>query len=370
MVMPYMALYLRERFGFELLEAGWLLSAWGVGAGIGAQLGGWLTDRIGHVRVQVASLALGGLGFLAIARLDSFGALAVGLFLHSVVSEAARPAAAAGVAAYTRPLDRPRAYALLRLALNLGFTLGPAVGGFLAEVDFMYLFWVNAVLWLCSAALLGHFARGWVPLPEETRVEATPRDRSPWRDPVLLVVFVLTCSHGFVFAQMQAAWPIYIEEGKGLARRAIGGLFAVNTVLILLFEMLLIDAVKRLRPLVPVALGVLLVGLGYGLTPFGHGFAGIAVTVAIWTAGEMLFAPMLSTFVANRAGPAHRGRAMGMFTLAWAVALAAAPVLGTWAYQAHGAGALWAGCFVLCAMAAAGYLLLDRGLRRDEPEAS
>ena len=207
MVIPFLALYLTGPRGFSTTDAGLALSLFGLGAIGGAYIGGRLSDRIGPVRTQGLSLVLAGIGFVVLGAVRSRIALAASLLTVSLVAEAFRPANAAALATFSPPKDRARAAALRRLASNVGMTLGPAVGGFLARVDYGLLFLVDGVTcFLAAVVLWATFgrARPGVGDTQGTEVEA---DRSPWRDRSFLGLVLLLTVLMVVFFQVFSTFP-------------------------------------------------------------------------------------------------------------------------------------------------------------------
>ncbi len=330
----------------------------------GAQLGGVLTDRFGHLMVQLGSLLGGAVCFHVLSRLDTLPALGVSLFVLGVIDESFRPACNAAITAYTPRVDRPRAFALNRTAVNLGVTFGPAFGGVLADLDFGLLFQVNSVMWVLSALVLFRVARFWSPLSgqdvEPAAPSATGRGGSPWADGFFLVAMGLLFVHALIFALHHMVWLLFLSEVAGLSKTRIGMLFAVNTGIILAFEMLLTERLAKRPALRSVAWGTLLMGLGFGLTGLQPSFGWVAFTVVVWKVGEMFAAPMIVTFVAQRAGPAHRGRYMGVLGIAISGALAVAPVLGAALYDRVHPQAPWVLSALLGIVSAVGFFALER----------
>ena len=146
--------------------AGALLSLYGLGSIGGAYLGGWLSDRVGARRVMGGSLVLGGAGFLALAALRSPAAIGAALVYLSVAGEAFRPAVSAAIVRAAPPEARTRAYALLRLAINLGMTIGPVAAGFLAQVDYVWLFVGDGGTCLLAAAVLAVLPQWFQPVDD------------------------------------------------------------------------------------------------------------------------------------------------------------------------------------------------------------
>jgi MFS family permease len=373
MVLPFLTLYATTRLGATAAQAGLLLGAYGLGSLLGNGLGGWLTDRTGPLRVQVSSLFFGGVMFAALGRVTELGPLALCLFITAVVGEMHRPANNAAIANYCPSADHPRAYALHRLAINAGVTIGPALGGQLAAFDYGWLFPCNGLFLSAAAALLFLRGRGWRPGPDVASgepVDALRQARSPLGDRTLLAAILFSFLSSLVFFQLMSTLPLYMKEQWGLDESVIGLLYAVNTVTIVLVELPLTKRLQGRPPLTMVALGTGFIGVGYGLMPFGTGVPWAVATILVWTVGEILMAPFLVSFIASRAHPSQRGRAMGLLGMSFGGAHALGPALGTWAYGSLGPDAPWAGAWLLGAVACGGFWWLERGGRRKSgPEA-
>ena len=372
MVLPFLVLYFTTQKGLSAEGAGGLLAIYGCGAMVGAYLGGRLSDRLGALRVQELSLLATGLAFLLLGVLDSAFSIAVTLGVLAIVGEAFRPANAAALAELSPPETLVRAYALRRLAINLGMTLGPAVGGFLAVIGYEWLFRVDA-LTCFAAALLLRFTLSSDKRPQPAREQAASagdRGRSPWRDPVFVAFLFLTFLLASVFFQIFSTFPLTLREHFGLAEDRIGLVFAFNTLLIILFEMVLTHRLESRNPLKVLAVGAFLSGFGLCLLPLGSSYVFLLGTVAIWTLGEMLAAPTAEGFVARRAAPAARGRSLGLYVMAWSTAFMVAPLTGTLIYTRFGHEALWYGCGGLGVVLLVGFLALSRHTARATAEST
>jgi predicted MFS family arabinose efflux permease len=147
-----------------------------------------------------------------------------------------------------------------------------------------------------------------------------------------------------MFFQIFATFPLYMREVYGLAENRIGLLIMINTLLIIALEMLLIHWIGK-RSLKPfIALSFLLTGGGLALMPLGRGFVFAALTVGIWTFGEMLSMPLLGSLIAGRAGAGSMGRYMGVFSFSFSLAMVLGPLAGAEIYTRFGPDILWFGC--------------------------
>lgn len=352
MVLPFLALYLTEDQGFSDTAAGQALAVYGLGAVVGSYFGGWLCDRVPPRLIMIVSLVLTAAGFLVLERMDERPAILVTMFLLSVVGEAFRPANFAAVAAVAEPGRITQSFSLIRLAINVGMTLGPAVGGFLALRSYSWLFQIDALTCLSASVLLlvtFRPAESAVKSEKEGAADASAGPvRSPWGDPFFLALVVLFFVLATVLFQISSTYPLTLRDVYSFSEDTIGVVLAINTFLIVLFEMVIVHAVREWNQLRLAGMGCLLFCVGFGLLPFGAGlslpFAYVAATVVVWSFGEMLSMPISSGLVANRADERSRGRYMGVYLLSFSLAFVVAPLIGTWIYEHLGAPTLWMLC--------------------------
>lgn len=362
MVLPFLALYISVELGASTIQAGFVISLWGVGAVGGGLLGGWISDRLGTTTAQFLSLFLGGFAFLALGWVSDYWSLAVCATVGGLVVESFRPAVMAAVAEAAPPEMTSRAVALLRLAINLGMTVGPAVGGILATIDYSWLFIVDAATCWAASVVVLLFCRSGTGVARKSATAGS----SPFADRPFLLLLALNFVVSAGFFQLFATVPLYYREAFHMSEARIGSIFAVNTVIIVLFEMVLLQALEKRSKALVAGTGALLVGLGFGIMPLGGvvgftwGFA--IVTVVIWTAGEMLAFPV-STAIAAERGIGRQGRYMGLYATVIAISQTTAPVVGAWVYQTFGPEWLWIGLGASCLAVLPGYVVLSKKLR-------
>lgn len=344
MVLPFLALYLTRDLGFGVERAGILIATYGLGSVVGSHVGGVAADRLGAIRSQLLSLLLSGVGFLALSQIRAYGVLLVLIFVVSVVAEAYRPAMMTAVALAAPAEVQARSFALLRLAINLGMSVGPALGGILATFSYAWLFVVDALTcWASAAVLLAILG------PAHLRAEeAEPGpSASPWRDLPFLALLGAVFVLAIAFLQMWVTYPIYLGDFYRFNETTIGLVMGFNAALIVLFEMVLMHRVEGLDPMKVAGIGAAVACAGMALLPLGTtawlAFASMAV-VAI---GEMLSFPVVNAVVARRASRSSAGRYMGAYTMTFGSAFIVAPLVGTWVYENLGPGVLWYGIGVL-----------------------
>jgi predicted MFS family arabinose efflux permease len=366
MVIFFLSLYLTRQKGFSVAQAGHALSFFGLGSLAGSYLGGWLSDRLGSTNVQKLSLFLSGILYISLGWMDSLWLIDLLIFVLAAASGLIYPANSTSMARVCSPEITTKGFALNRLAGNIGATIGPAVGGFLALRNYGLLFWVDGLTCLSALVL---FSLVWKRPEEQLRAAAAkqiPSGRSPWKDGPFLLLLPIVVIWGAVFFQLFATFPLYMREVYGLAENRIGQLVMINTLLIVALEMLLIHWIGKRSLVRFIALSFFLTGLGFALMPLGRGFVYAALTVVVWTSGEMLSMPLLGSLIALRAGSGSQGRYMGLFSFAFSLSMILGPMVGTATYARYGPEALWFGCGAVGVILYAAFTWLSRSLGTTE----
>ncbi|MFI5895229.1 MDR family MFS transporter [Actinoplanes sp. NPDC051513] len=362
-VVIFLAIYLTSERHFSQSQAGLVIGLYGVGGAIGTTIGGVLADRWGRrptmltAQFGAAALMLT-LGF----AYDYWQILAV-TFLLGVVTEAVRPAFSAMMVDVVPDRDRVRAFSLNYWAINLGFALSAVGAGLAAKADYLLLFVVDAGSTVITALI------GLVFLAETKPKTAAPHAarRQPGlgmalRDRTYVLYLIISLGAVIVMMQHLSTLPIAMAA-DGLSAATYGWVIAVNGVLIVLGQLFvprLIEGFDRSRVL---ALAALIIGIGFGLVAFADAAWFFALTVVIWTLGEMLQSPSNAATVAALSPAPLRGRYQGLNSLNWSAGTALAPVAGGFTQEHLGDAALWLGCFGICVLVAVGYLVT--GPRRE-----
>lgn len=355
MVLPFLVLYLTRELSFSAPRAGLALAVYGAGSILAGPIAGWLSDRIGPLPVMRYSLILTGIILLVFPWLRGFGAILAMTLVWALVSESFRPANLAIVADIVPQERLKSAYALMRLAINLGMSVGPAAAGFIATRSFTAIFIVDGLTTIAAGLVL-------ILLPmRHARASATPHEKAPSRgftrlliveDRRMLLFLSALFLTGVVFFQHEGALPLFLVEDLDLSPAFYGLLFTINTVMIVFMEIPLNAATAHWPHRTALALGAFLFAAGSGAFAFATGPVMIVAGIAVWTFGEMLIFPQASAYVAEIA-PAHRrGQYMGAYSVAFSGAFAFAPWAGTAALTEFGARPLWIAVFLVGAVSA------------------
>jgi predicted MFS family arabinose efflux permease len=362
MALPFLVLYLTKALGFAPGEAGLVLACYGGGALLTGPLAGKLSDAAGPLRVMRGSFVLTGLILLAFPFAKSFSLIIGATICWAVVSEAFRPASLALISEVV--LDqRKAAFALNRLAINLGMSIGPALGGFLFLISYPVLFFVNGATTILAALLL--IIAPWPVRDADTQANAHKDQgilpegapRRAIHDKRLLCFLGAILPVFIVFFQHEGALPLFLVRDLHLPESTYGLMFTVNTALIVIFEIPLNIATAHRPHRQMLAIGSLFVGTGFGSMMFATSFITVAASVAVWTVGEMIVLPGAAAYMADIAPSDRRGEYMGLYQMMTSLSLAVSAWLGTALLEQFGATLLWSATFGAgCASA----LLLSR----------
>ncbi len=341
MFVPFLILYLTKELGATPSAAGGVFALFGVGALVAGPFAGRFSDVFGPVRMMGLSLVLSGTLLLAVPLARSLPAIAALTFVVAVVNEGFRPASLSVISHLAAPDQRRAAFALQRLASNLGMSIGPALGGFLAAVSWPSLFFVDAATSLAAAVMLALLFPKDATFPSARADGAEGSRREGLRDPALVYFLVALVPVSVVFFQHASSLPVYLVAGLGFPVWTFGLLHTVNTLLIVFLEVPLNLATARWPHRRALALGAALVAAGFGALAFARSMTAVVLTIAVWTFGEMMLLPGMASWVADVAPAESRGAYMGLYGMAFAFAIVTGPPLGTALLERGGPRVLW-----------------------------
>jgi len=331
MVVPFMTLYLTGKtMNRTLAEAGTVMGLFGLGSIVGAYFGGRLSDRIGFFKVQLFTLVFGGLLFIILGQIKSYPLICVFTFLLSLVNEAFRPANSSAIAFYSHPENRTRSYSLNRLAINLGWAGGASLGGIIASYNYELLFWVDGTTNMVAAVSLFSFLRPKkIALKSEIKYEEVPAAQSAYRDKPYLWFILLTTLFGFCFFQMFTTIPKYFRDNLFLSENYIGFIMAVNGIIIVGIEMVLVYILEQKKKTVFfISLGTCICAMAFlSLLLPGNASWITLFMILLITFGEIMAMPFMNSFWISRSNEKNRGQYAALYTIAWGLGQTLGPFL-------------------------------------------
>lgn len=362
MVVPFMTMYMTQHFGVGIGRAAFVMSLFGAGSVAGALLGGKITDKIGFYYVQLCTLLGGGIMFIVLGQMKSYVAICIASFFLSMINEAFRPANAVAIAHYSSEENRTRSYSLNRLAINLGWAIGGALGGFVAAYNYQLLFWVDGITNIAAAILLYNVLS---PSKNEATKQVIKKKTEPvisvYKDRLYLVFVFLQIVFAICFFQLFTILPVFFKEKWHLSEPFIGFTMALNGLLIAVIEMVLVYKLEGRRPYLQyISAGVLLVGVSYAILAndsINTMLLAIISSVVV-TFGEMLSMPFMNSFWIRRTRTSNRGQYAGLYTMAWSMAQVVGPITSGQIAEHNGYNVLWLGTGVICLLLSIAYLLM------------
>ena len=350
MVMPFLVLYMTSELNVTPGSAGFVLTFYGIGALIAGPFAGKLSDKIGAMTLMKLSLIFSGIFLFIYSLVTDYIILLILTLVWASIAEGFRPASLSYISDQIEVNRRKTAFALNRLAINLGMSIGPVVGGILSTIDFSLLFYIDGITSVAAGIFLILTRWDTVKIENEDRKEIkeeqTPAPKI-FKD-IRFVYFLLAfIPVQIIFFQYIGAMSLYLVNELGYAASTFGALIAVNTVLIIFVEVPLNDAMSGWANWKSLALGALLSGIGFGTLAFAHDIGSIIIAIVIWTFGEMILFPAGAAYVAEISPESKRGEYMGYFMMTFSLSFTIGPWLGTEVYEYSGPVILWSGVFVL-----------------------
>jgi MFS family permease len=393
-VLPFLGLYLHESRGVSMSAVGGVFFFAALAGALGQIVGGELSDRKGRKFVIVGSqlirvCAFLGLG-LAVLLHGPFLAIALLLCVSGFAGRMFEPPSGAMVADIATGERRAEYYGVIRIGSNLGWALGPALGGFLAALSYSSLFFFAAGVILAAAAVMAFKMEETSPLHHKHRVapahvspavpelgpssSATTGRGYPWRDlfatlaePSFRLFCIVSLLLFTVMAQLISTLSVYAVESGGITKLQLGTLYSLNGLVVVFLQFPAVRATGSLRLTTALVLGALLYGLGYGMMGLGTGFALLFTAMLVVSFGEIVATPPSLSLAANFADERTRGRYMGIYGLFNSFGWSIGPLVGGVLLDLnHGRPlVLWGMVAALAAASAAGFLWLRRVIPPD-----
>lgn len=318
MVIPFLSLYLTKSLDFGLSDVGWIMSCFGLGSVLGSWIGGKLTDVLGYYKVMLFSLIGTGFAFVAMQFVTSFVGFCVGIFGLMLIADAFRPAMFVALSSYSKPENKTRSVTLIRLAINLGFSAGPAIGGLIiAILGYAGLFWVDGITCFLAGILLLQVLH-----PKKSKVLDEVKIENPvsaYSDKAFWVFLIAMMLFAVVFLQYFSTMPLYYSNAHFLTEQKIGLLLGMNGFIVFLLEMPLIKWLEnsRFSKVILMLFGGILIALSFVVLLVSNWAGVLIIGMLLMTIGEMIIFPFSNAFAMERAKKGNQGEYMALYSIAF-----------------------------------------------------
>jgi len=332
--LPFLTVVLTVDLGASLATAGLVVALFGAATIPSRILGGLLADALGRRSTIALGLTLTAAFQLMLAAAPGIATAAVAAVLLGLAFEVYEPASQAIIAdLVTDDRDRVAAYGLYGAALAVAGVAAGVLAAILGGIDLRLLFVADAVSCLACAALVLVGLRRGSPVAAEEPAGDAPAPvagaRSPWRDPLLLVMLATGTGFAVLYLQIDVALPLTLAE-RGIDPASLGILLAVSALTIVLGQPLLARGpASRLGSTAGMAVGFVLLGLGFALVGQAAGLPGLVAATVVWSLGDLILLGRATALVAAIAPAAARGRYLSAYGISWGVAAMVGPLLGT-----------------------------------------
>ncbi len=338
MVIPFLSKYLNEDLEFAKDEVAWILVCFGIGSMIGSYLGGRLTDKVGYYKVMVVSMLIAGTLFIGLQFVAGFWGLCISILILMSIADMFRPAMFVSVKAYCPEKDRSRAISLVRLAINLGFGMGPFFAGWLiVNSGYITLFWIDGITAIASILLFMVLIK-----PKDINAYQTekpdliqagnPSITNVFQDRLYWIFLGITFCMGMIFMQMFFTVPLFHEQSYGLDAFYTGILFFMNGAIIVAIEMPVVYWLEKKKvpysKLFLYSSALMLMSFAVLLIDPSNIFSTVLVlNMFLITIAEIIAFPFTNTFAMRRAKNGNEGRYMGLYTMTFSAAHILCPLI-------------------------------------------
>jgi MFS family permease len=363
MLFPFFSLYITQKFGVGMTQAGIILGFFSIFGMLGSMIGGALTDKFGRRSLILFGLVFSALSTLTLGLVNAFWMLYPLAVLTGLLSDVAGPANQAMIADLLPEKQRAEGFGILRVVGNMAWILGPTIGGLIANTSYFYLFISDAVI-SCIVAALFYM------LVPETKPEAQPGEEGEsvlaafagygkvLKDLAFAAFIMAGMFMLLAYQQMYSTLSVYLRDNHGVDPQGYGFLLTSSAITVILFQFWTTRQIKHRPPFLMMALGTLFYMVGFGLFGFVSAYWLFVMNIVIVTIGEMIIMPTSQALAANFAPEDMRGRYMAVFGLTWGIPSIFGPGLAGVILDNMNPNLLWYVAGILCAVAAFSYYAL------------
>lgn len=323
MVLPFLSKYLKEDLHFTYNQVGWIMVSFGFGSMLGSWLGGKLSDKIGFYRIMIFSLFTSGISLFLVQYITTFWGLCIAMFLLMMIADMFRPAMFVSLGAYAKPENRTRALTLVRLAVNLGFAAGPALGGLIIMgMGYSGLFWVDGASCIISISIFALLVKEKKKAAHDDKTESATDVKSVFHDKIFWVFLFVSFVTAMIFFQLFTTLPLYHNEKFGLSEFQTGLLMTLNGLLIFALEMPTVGFMERkgFPKIRIIILGSFVMASSFFLLLINFWAGILVVSMVCISIGEILTFPFSNAFALSRAPKGQEGRYMALYTMSFSLA--------------------------------------------------
>ena len=363
LLFPFFALYITQKFDVGMTEAGILLGMASLFGLVGSMFGGALTDKFGRKQLILFGLVFSAISTLTFGLVTEISVLYPLIIIVGLLSNISQPAHEAMIADILPEAKRQEGFGVLRVVANFSWIIGPTIGGFLASIDFFYLFVIDAIISCIVAIIIYRTIPETKPEPHahekgESFLKTVVGYRFVLRDTAFMSFMIANIIMMTVYLQMYNSLSVYLRDNHGINPQGYGFLMTTSAITVVLFQFWLTRRIKGLPPFLMMAFGTVFYMIGFLLFGIVTTFILFALNIVIITIGEMIIMPTSQALVAGFAPAEMRGRYMAIAGLSWAIPSTIGPGAAGYILDNYNPNLLWYIGGVLCGISVLAYYAL------------
>jgi len=363
LLFPFFALYITQKFDVGMTQAGILLGISSLFGLVGSMFGGALTDKFGRKQLILFGLVFSAISTLGFGLVNDLNILYPLVIVVGLLSSVSHPAHEAMIADILPEEKRQEGFGILRVVANFSWIIGPTIGGFLASINFFYLFVIDAIISCIVAVIIYRTIPETRPEPHaheksESFLQTVGGYRFVLRDTAFVSFIVANIIMLIVYQQMYGSLSVYLRDNHGINPQGYGFLMTTSAITVILFQFWLTRTIKHQPPFLMMAFGTIFYVIGFTLFGLVTTFVLFALNIVIITIGEMIVVPTSQALVAGFAPEEMRGRYMAVSGLSWAIPSTIGPAAAGYILDNYNPNLLWYIGGVLCGISVLAYYIL------------
>ena len=374
LLFPFFSLYITEKFGVGMTQAGILLGMSSLFGLVGSMIGGALTDRFGRRQLILFGLVFSALSSLLFGLASDVRMLYFLVVIVGLLSRVSAPAHDAMLADILPESKRQEAFGITRVVFNYAWIVGTALGGLIAARSFLALFIIDAIMSLTVAIILYRFLPETKPASQvemegkksESFLTTIAGYRIALRDLAYMGFTLAGMIVLIVYQQQYGALPVYLRDVHNIGSQSYGLMLAVTGLEVVVFQILVSRIIRKYPPFLMMTMGALFFMAGFAMIGFVQGFGFFLAAVIIATIGEMIFFPTNKALATNFAPAEMRGRYMAIYDLGWTLPATFGPAAAGLILDYYDPNLLWYVGGILCVVSAISFYALHLWLGRQD----
>lgn len=368
---PFFSLYITQRFGVGMTEVGYIFMLHTSAMFFGNMLSGALTDKFGRKKMLLAGIILSGTSSLLMGFIPDYETFIIFTVITGLLTNIGGPAVNAMMADILPERQRAQGFSILRVAVNLSVSFGPAIGGLLAGYNFFYLFVADFVISMLTAGIV------FLKVPE-TKPQSTPDPLVPeqnllktlggygliGKDWFFMGILFLSLLTNLVYMQMSSSLSVFLRDMYGISSQKYGYILSLNAVMVVVMQFWVTRQISGYRSMLLMFFGNILYAIGFGMYGFVGTYSLFLLAMAIITIGEMISSPIMQSIIARLAPQHMRGRYMAVFNLSYGTANAIGPLAAGIIMDNYDPNWVWYAGGIICTVSALGYLLMQKPAKK------